>query len=142
MANRRARRRALVTLLLAAVAASRSAAALPAVPPAKATEIAVTYHGRIRDWRADGNTGIYVEGVDGNWYHADFMWSCVELPIADHVTFVTEPDGSLDRFSSIRVRGDQCAFVSLEPSAIPASRPRDGSPRRRAAQCATCRPRA
>lgn len=118
---RRAEHRVLVPFLVAALAAIKSPGALPATPPVKAPEIAVTYHGRIMDWRADGNTGIYVEGVDGMWYHADFMWSCVELPLADHVKFMTEPDGSLDRFSSIRVRGDRCAFVNLEASTTPLS---------------------
>lgn len=111
--------RGLIGALLLALAAVKSSVALAAVPPATQPQIAVAYHGRIQDWRADGNTGIYVEGVDGTWYHADFTWSCVELPFTDHVRFVTGPDGSLDRFSSIDVSGMSCNFADFEPSSNP-----------------------
>ncbi len=75
--------------------------------------------GNIRNWKPDGQNAMYVESQRGDWYHATFWSPCFELPFADRIGFVTEPGGSLDKFSSIMVGGDRCWFRSFEKSGAP-----------------------
>ncbi len=70
--------------------------------------------GRIYDWLADGRTGIYIESEDRKWFHATFMAPCENLPFTEHVGFHTTPPLPIDKFDSIEVRGENCAFQSLE----------------------------
>ncbi len=78
--------------------------------------------GGIRDWRADTDKAILIEGQNKNWYRATFYAPCVGLRFANTVAFVTEPDGGLDRFSSILVQGERCWFKSFERSGAPGKR--------------------
>ncbi|GAB4143208.1 MAG: hypothetical protein Tsb0016_12100 [Sphingomonadales bacterium] len=78
--------------------------------------------GNIRDWRAYGDDILYVESVTGQWYQAEVFGPCLALPFAETIAFVTEPDGSLDKFSSIWVDGDRCFFRSFEKIAQEPSR--------------------
>jgi len=75
--------------------------------------------GGIRDFRVDGDNGIYIEGRNRQWYHADFYAPCYDLRFHEHVGFVLELNGELDRFSSILVGGQQCYFKSFERSEKP-----------------------
>ena len=70
--------------------------------------------GGIKDWRSDSSRDLYVESLQGQWYKATFFGPCFELPFAERIAFVTEPDGSLDKFSSILVNGDRCHFRTFE----------------------------
>lgn len=71
--------------------------------------------GNIDDWRAHDARTLYVESVTGQWYKATFFSPCHSVPFAETIAFVTEPDGSLDKFSSILVNGEQCHFRTFEP---------------------------
>jgi hypothetical protein len=64
----------------------------------------------VKDWHAEGLNAILIEGVNGQWYRATFFSECFGLPWAEKVAFVTSPDGSLDKFSSVLVNGQQCYF--------------------------------
>lgn len=75
--------------------------------------------GNIQDWKADGHDGIYIKSQTGKWFLATFWAPCDELPFSETVGFVTEPGGSLNRFSSIMAGGQRCWFRSFEPSAPP-----------------------
>ena len=75
--------------------------------------------GNIYDWRADGRAGIYIESEDRKWFHATFMAPCENLPFTEHVGFHTTPPLPIDKFDSIEVRGEMCAFQSLEEVAGP-----------------------
>ena len=75
--------------------------------------------GNIRDWRAEGSDAILIESQRGNWYRATFFGPCLELPFAETIGFVTEPGGSLSKFSSIIAGGDRCWFRSFEQVAPP-----------------------
>ena len=75
--------------------------------------------GGIRDWQSDSSDSLYVESLQGQWYKATFFGPCFELPFAERIAFVTEPDGSLDKFSSILVDGDRCHFRTFEQVAGP-----------------------
>jgi len=75
--------------------------------------------GGIRDFRPDGDAGIYIEGRNNQWYHADFFAPCYALRFHETVGFVIDPTDTLDRFSSILVAGDQCYFKSFEKTDKP-----------------------
>jgi hypothetical protein len=64
----------------------------------------------VKDWRAEGLSAILIEGSNGQWYRANFFSECYGLPWAERIAFVTSPDGSLDKFSSVMVNGQQCYF--------------------------------
>lgn len=70
--------------------------------------------GGIDDWRPVGTEGILIEARNGKWYKATFFAPCINLSHSIAVGFVTDPGGSLDRFSSIIVEGERCHFKSLE----------------------------
>jgi hypothetical protein len=39
-------------------------------------------HGGIREWRADGSRGMWIEASSGHWFYASFSSQCTTLPIA------------------------------------------------------------
>lgn len=75
--------------------------------------------GGIRDFRANGDAGIYIEGYNNQWYYARFFSPCYDLRFHEQVGFVLDVMGGLDRFSSILVGGQQCYFKSFEPTEEP-----------------------
>jgi hypothetical protein len=81
-------------------------------PPAR-SEIPFANHGGIWDWRADGPDAILIKSRSGHYYRATLMSPCFSLPFAQTVGFVTDPRDVLDRFSSIDVHGQNCAFTSF-----------------------------
>ena len=96
--------------------------ALAADPPGgkpKECEISFARMGGIQDWRADGEKALYVQGRDRQWYHATLMSPCIGLNFAEHIGFVTEPNGSLDKFSAILVDHRECNITSLVKSDLP-----------------------
>jgi hypothetical protein len=50
------------------------------------------------------------------------MSPCIDLPFAERIGFETNPDGSFDKFSSIKVRNQRCPLVSLTKTAPPAKK--------------------
>ena len=92
-------------------------ATAPSAKPAPASEpyvsIPFANHGGIRNWRADDNRSMWIEGRDGQWYHAEMFGPCFGLDFADRVGFVVAPYGSFDRYSSVIVDGQKCAIDTL-----------------------------
>jgi hypothetical protein len=112
-------------LLLVAPLAVRAGPA-PAKPPE--ASIPLANHGGIRDWRADGSRGMWIEASSGHWFYASFSSQCTTLPIAIGVKFVPEPSGALSRWSSIRLgHNERCFFRTLQPSDAP---PKQAGPAR------------
>jgi Family of unknown function (DUF6491) len=103
-------------------------ATLLTAPPLRATEPAVhaslTFHetGNIRSWQPVGHDALLIESGAGQWYRAEFAAPCGGLPFAMSVSFVTEPDGRLDQYSSILVEGEQCWFRDVQKVTEPNSR--------------------
>ena len=98
--------------------------------PAKLSEasIPLANHGGIRNWRADGSRGMWIEASSGHWFYASFSSQCTTLPIAIGVQFVPEPSGVLSRWSSIRLEhNERCFFRTLQPSDAP---PKPAAPAR------------
>lgn len=75
--------------------------------------------GGIRDWQADGDSALYVEGRNNRWYYATLKAPCMDLPFEDRIGFVVEPYGNFDRWSSILVRGHECVLGTLNESSPP-----------------------
>jgi hypothetical protein len=62
---------------------------------------------------------IYVQDVHQRWYKASLMGPCIDLPFADAVRFDVRGTQTLDRFSSVIVKGQSCAFKSFVESGPP-----------------------
>jgi hypothetical protein len=76
--------------------------------------------GGIREWRADGSKGMWIEAASGHWFYASFSSQCTTLQSSIGVKFVPELSGALSRWSSIRLQNDQrCFFRTLQPSSAP-----------------------
>jgi hypothetical protein len=109
---------ALGVLLLAAALAAAAAPALAA----KTSEVSIPFanHGGIRDWRADGSKGMWIQAASGRWFYTSFSSQCTTLPFALGVKFIPEPSGDLSRWSSIRLaHNERCFFRTLQPSDAP-----------------------
>jgi hypothetical protein len=112
------------TLLLAVAVASLTCAATaqaadphpftPDAPGARPAEIAFADLGGIDDWRVSKDGALLIRSTGGRYFRATFFGSCPELPFAERVGFVTEADGSLDRWSSIYADGDRCYFRTFD----------------------------
>ena len=97
----------------------------------KEPEIPFANLGGIRDWRADGDRALYVQGRNRQWYHAELMAPCTDLPFTERIGFVVEPNGDFDRWSSILVRGQQCVLTSFAESGPPPEKDAKGAPQQK-----------
>lgn len=107
-------------ILISAVGLARADAAAPpqdaAAAKAKPEDASIPFasHGGIRDWRADGDRGIWVQDIHNKWYYARFMSPCIGLQFAEAVRFKTGPAGELDRWGAVRARNTgNCVFTSF-----------------------------
>lgn len=89
--------------------------AFPAVAaePAKEARIAFANHGGIRDWQAIDRDTLLIRGNGNRWYKAELFAPAFDLPFALALGFDTSPSGTLDRFSSVIVRGQRYPLRSL-----------------------------
>lgn len=84
----------------------------------------ITFHetGNIRSWQPVGHDALLIESISGRWYRAEFTGPCGDLPFAMSLSFVTEPDGPLDKYSSILVDGQRCWFRDVRSVSEPNNR--------------------
>lgn len=116
-----------LALSLAAMLLPLSAAA--ATEPAKQprqlgveSSIVFPSDSTIRNWRADRDRGIWIEGRRGEWYYGTFAGICRDLDFAQAIGVETRGAGRLDKFASIIVRGERCMLSSFVTSAPPPSK--------------------
>ncbi len=116
-----------LALSLAAMLLPLSAAA--ATEPAKEprqlgveSSIVFPSDSTIRNWRADRDRGIWIEGRRGEWYYGTFAGFCRDLDFAQAIGVETRGAGRLDKFASIIVRGERCMLSSFVTSAPPPSK--------------------
>lgn len=95
-----------------AASAQPAPAAHPAVKSDNAS-IPFANRGGVRDWRAQGSDSVYFQDSHGQWYRAKLMGSATELGFTDFIGIDANPDGSLDKFSAIYVRGQKYPFESF-----------------------------
>ena len=112
-------------LALAALAGAGLLAA-PAVakdakPRALGVEASIPFaSSSINNWQADGSDALYIQDLRRQWYRATLIGPCTELPFATAVGFdAGRALNTLDRFSTIVVRGQRCPLTSLVTSAPP-----------------------
>ncbi|MDX2222621.1 MAG: DUF6491 family protein [Rhodospirillaceae bacterium] len=116
---------------LALLAAAAPALAQPAAP--EQASIPFFDHDAIRDWRADGNRALYIEGSGRQWYYGELMGPCLGLDFAHTIAFAERPGTSFDRFGSIIVKdgpagsAQTCRLKSLVKSEKPAGKAKAGA---------------
>ena len=77
-------------------------------------------YGGIRDWKADGTRGLWIQDQHRNWYYAKLMGPCFGLDFATSIGFDARPMGTFDRFGSIVVpREGRCTVRSIVTSEPP-----------------------
>ena len=108
-------------LAVGGASARASTAEDPVAVAERSTHASIPFvdHGGIRDWRADNDRSLWIEAVNRQWYYARTFGPCTGLRFANRIGFVTEPNGSFDRFSSIIVDGQKCMIDSLRTSDAP-----------------------
>ena len=109
-------------LLLLTGAAQAAAPAVAERPPGVEASIPLADSVGIRSFTPDGDSALWIQGQDRQWYRAELMGRCWGLDSAVKVGFVTKGVGSLDKFSQIVVDGAKCQISSLTTSAPPPSK--------------------
>ncbi len=129
-------------LVLALAAALLPLSGAVADEPAKApralgveSSIVFPNNSSIRNWRADRDRGIWVEGRRGEWFHGTFAGICRDLDFANAIGVDTRGASRLDRFATILVRGERCQLTSFVSSAPPPSK-KDKAAAKKAAESA------
>jgi hypothetical protein len=97
---------------------SPAPAPAPAAPAPQA-QIPFANHGGIYDWQVVDNRTVLIQSQSRKWYKATLMSSCFQLPFAERLGFESNPDGSFDKFSTIKVHGQTCPLVSLVETTAP-----------------------
>ena len=105
----------------AALAQGAVAEDTPAREPQERAVIHVADLGGIRNWRAEDDRTVLIEGRNRQWYRAELFGYCPGLRFAHAIGFVTDITGDLDKFSSIYVDGDRCWFKTFEKIDPPAN---------------------
>jgi hypothetical protein len=119
---------AAVLVPIAAVAADPPVVATPAGAPEPQASIGFANHDGIYDWRVVNDRTVLIEGLNRQWYKATLLSSCIDLPFAERIGFETNPDGSFDKFSSIKLRNQNCPLISLVKTAPPAKKSKPHKP--------------
>lgn len=78
-------------------------------------EASITFpsNATIRNYRADGERGVWIEDRRRNWYYASFYGRCRDIDFAQSIGIDTRGTSRLDRFSMIIVGNERCAIVRL-----------------------------
>jgi hypothetical protein len=74
---------------------------------------------RLRNFRTDDPDVVFLEDRARNWYRAEVIGPCTDLPFAHAIGIDTRGSSSFDRFSAIVVGGDRCPLLSLTRSEKP-----------------------
>jgi len=117
------RSRALLIFSMAGVfwlaALTVSASDVPVAPAAPVqdtppeAQIPFANRGGIWNWQVIDNKTVLIESRSRKWYRATLFGNCFNLSFAQNMAFVTNSNGSFDKFSSIRTRSQRCPLVSL-----------------------------
>jgi hypothetical protein len=123
----------------AADAPQGGAPSAPADADAAAAQASIPFanHGGINDWRVVDDHTVLIQGTGRQWYKASLMTPCINLPFAQRIGFKSNPDGSFDKFSAIKLRHQTCPLTSLVKTDPPAKR---SKPHKAAPPAAEVRP--
>jgi hypothetical protein len=78
----------------------------------------------IQDYRADGDRGLYIRDIKGQWYYARTMSRCGRLQSANTIGFEVSAADKLDRFGALRAQGWRCQLKSVTYSDAPPKKQR------------------
>ena len=74
----------------------------------------------MRNWLADGERGLWIQGGNAEWFYARFSTACHGLNSTNSLVFDTGSSGNIDRTSSVVLPGGgRCAMQTFAPSAGP-----------------------
>jgi len=102
-----------------------SAPAVPASAPAapagagaadqapREGQIPFANKGGIWNWQVVDNKTVLIESRARQWYKATLFGNCINLAFVQNMAFIPNSNGTFDKFSSIRTRGQRCPLVSL-----------------------------
>jgi Family of unknown function (DUF6491) len=115
-----------LSALLAGVLALSGVAALADTPPPEA-QIAFAKK-NIWNWQVVDNNTVLIQDVGRRWYKATLFGNCINLPFSQRLAFESNPSGSFDKFSTIRVQGQRCPLTSLVETTAPPKKPKPKKP--------------
>jgi hypothetical protein len=93
-----------------APAAAVAPAAIQAPPEG---QIPFANKGGIWNWQVVDNKTVLIESRARKWYKATLFGNCINLAFAQNMAFISNSNGTFDKFSSIRTGGQRCPLVSL-----------------------------
>lgn len=99
---------------LALLLAAPPAFAAQQAPAQRDASIAFANHHGVRDWVAEGEQTIYFQDSGRRWYRATLFAPSTDLPFAQAIGLDTGPIGSLDKWSSVVIRGQRYPLQSFE----------------------------
>lgn len=73
----------------------------------------------IKNWRADGENGLWVQDRKGDWYYGKFAVLCRDADFALAIGIDNRGTSTLDRFATIIVGRERCPLISFVSSAPP-----------------------
>ena len=74
----------------------------------------------MRNWLADGERGLWIQGGNSEWFYARFSAACRGLNSTNSLVFDTGPSGAIDRTTSVVLpEGGRCEMQTFAPSAGP-----------------------
>jgi len=108
-------------LFLACSAAFAGDAPAESAPTAAPAEVRIPFanHQGIYTWHVVDDKTVLIQAQNRQWYKATLMTPCFDLPFAETIGFATNPDGSFDKFSAIKLRSQKCQLISLVKSDPP-----------------------
>ncbi|CDO38088.1 DUF6491 family protein [Novosphingobium sp. KN65.2] len=71
-------------------------------------------HGGVDDWRAGDSHTIYFRDNHRQWYRAELMSPSYDLPYVEDIGIDTRPNGTLDKFGAVIVKGQRYQIASFE----------------------------
>ena len=99
---------------------------LPAETPPAEVSIPFASRDGIQDYKPDGDRGLYIRGITGDWYYARTQARCARLATSDVIGFETSAADTLDKFGALRAQGWRCPLASLTHSAPPPKKAKRG----------------
>ena len=74
----------------------------------------------MRNWLADGERGLWVQGGNSEWFYARFSAACRGLNSTNSLVFDTGSSSNIDRTTSVVLPGGgRCEMQTFAPSAGP-----------------------
>lgn len=99
---------------LALLLTAPPALAAQSAPKQPEASIPFANHHGVRDWVAQGDQIIYFQDAARHWYRAKLFAPSPDLPFVQAIGYDTGPIGTLDRWSTVIIRGQRYPLQSFE----------------------------